>query len=127
MPAVCWNTPCTPQKHPPASTAVCRPSDGCASTAGGGITTASSAARDGAEAKAKAASAPIAAAQSERRLKVVWRMGVLCLAVGRVDGEFKADGAIVTTGVTIGRRHPVISPEDTALGLKRYALADTTA
>ena len=26
-PAVCWNTPCTPQKQPPATTAVWRPSE----------------------------------------------------------------------------------------------------
>src|SRR5262249_29644484 len=105
----------------PASTAVCKPSDARASTAGGGITTASSAARDGAEAKANAASAPIAAAQNERRLSVVWRMG-------------SSPGSSGLTG-NVGRlapwpqsaAAPCHLPEDTSRSLERYALADTTA
>src|SRR5216684_5371411 len=68
MPAVCWNTPCTPQKQPPATTTVWMPSAALASMAGAGITTASSAASDGAIATADMASAPRAAAQSARRL-----------------------------------------------------------
>ena len=67
-PAVCWNTPCTPQKQPPAKTAVWMPPAGCTSAAGAGMITASSAAREGATANAAMASAPMAAAQSERRL-----------------------------------------------------------
>src|SRR5216683_8174426 len=74
-PDVCWNTPCTPQKHPPAITAVWMPSDGWASAAGAGTITASSAAREGAIAKAAIASAPTAAAQSERRLNWLRDMG----------------------------------------------------
>jgi len=57
----------TPQKHPPAITAVWMPSDGWASTAGVGMITAFFRAREGATANAVIASAPIAAAQSERR------------------------------------------------------------
>ena len=49
------------------------PSDGCASIAGAGITTASSDANEGATLKAAIASAPMAAAQSDRRLN--WRDG----------------------------------------------------
>src|SRR5260370_41851913 len=44
------------------------PPAACASVAGAGMITASSAAREGATANAAMASAPIAAAQSERRL-----------------------------------------------------------
>src|ERR1700730_15366106 len=75
-PDVCWNTPCTPQKHPPAVTAVWMPSAAWASTAGAGMITASSAAREGATANAVIASAPIAAAQSERRLNWLRDMGL---------------------------------------------------
>ena len=49
---MCWYTPCTPQKQPPAITAVWTPSEAWASTAGAGMITASSAAREGATAKA---------------------------------------------------------------------------
>src|ERR1700686_519844 len=70
-----WNTPRTPQKHPPAITAVWIPTDAWASTAGAGIITASSAAREGAIANAPITSAPIAAAQSERRLNWLRDMG----------------------------------------------------
>src|SRR5665213_2352219 len=75
-PAVCWNTPCTPQKQPPATTTVWMPSEAFTSTAGAGMTTASSAARSGATAKAAMASAPRAAAQSERRLNGLGDMRV---------------------------------------------------
>src|SRR3981189_3745466 len=67
-PEVCWNTPCTPQKQPPAMTAVWMPSDAWVSVAGAGIITASSAACEGATANAATASAPMAAAQNEKRL-----------------------------------------------------------
>src|SRR5205085_9577234 len=73
-PAVCWNTPCTPQKQPPASTAVWMPSAPMASTLGAGMITGSSAAREGAIATAAMASAPMAA-QSERRLNWLRIMG----------------------------------------------------
>jgi len=57
-----------PQKQPPAMTAVWMPSEAWASAAGVGMMTAPSAARAGATASAVIASAPMAAAQSERRL-----------------------------------------------------------
>src|SRR5271156_737070 len=44
-PLVCWNTPCTPHKHPPASTATSEEAVGvAAASAGAGIARASSAA-----------------------------------------------------------------------------------
>src|SRR5215831_3078999 len=47
-PLVYWYTPCTPQKQPPASTAVCvGPADLGLSSAGAGITTAASPERPG--------------------------------------------------------------------------------
>src|SRR6185369_9772786 len=53
-----WKTPCTPQKQPPANTAVCVPlAFAVASTAGGAILTADSAARVGRGANATVASA----------------------------------------------------------------------
>jgi hypothetical protein len=62
-PAVCWKTPWTPQKQPPAITAVWTPLAGATSIAGAGITTASSAARDG---MAKANESAAVAASRDR-------------------------------------------------------------
>ena len=69
-PAVCWNTPWTPQKQPPAITAVWISLAGGASIAGAGITTASSAARDG---TAKASVSAVVAASSEGGQVGAWR------------------------------------------------------
>src|SRR5215813_10660124 len=99
MPAVCWNTPCTPQKQPPASTAVCRPSAACTSALGAGMTTASSAAREGTATKAAIASAPMAAAQSDRRLN--WVMESSFGLGVEFWGQFSARGACFTMSAAL--------------------------
>src|SRR5437763_6271618 len=86
-PAVCWNTPCTPQKQPPAMTAVWMPSAAFTSAIGAGMMTASSAAREGAMAKAAIASAPMAAAQSERRLN--WLRGMVSSFGGGLEDSLE--------------------------------------
>src|SRR5512139_3442231 len=67
---MCWKTPCTPQKHPPASTATCMsaPEAGAASRAGTGIGPATSAARgpDGESQNAAPNAISAAAASAER-------------------------------------------------------------
>src|SRR6478752_1581407 len=73
-PAVCWNTPWTPQKQPPATTAVWTPSVARTSMAGAGMVTASAAAREGVAAKAAIVNA---AAQSDRRLNGLRDMAFL--------------------------------------------------
>ena len=86
IPAVCWYTPCTPQKQPPARTAVWMPS-AFMSVAGAGMMTASSAAREGAMAKAAIASALSAAAHNERRLN--WLRGMVSSWGRRVGGSLE--------------------------------------
>src|SRR5258708_1271721 len=112
-PAVCWNTPCTPQKQPPAMTAVWMPFDACASTAGAGMMTASSDARDGATSKVEIPSAPIAAAQSDRRLNG-WRDMGLPLGKSDVRIDSSLEGRL---RFAIGAAHPVASRYAPRFGL----------
>src|SRR5258708_40121080 len=112
-PAVCWNTPCTPQKQPPAMTAVWMPFDACASTAGAGMMTASSDARDGATSKVEIASAPIAAAQSDRRLNG-WRDMGLPLGKSAVRIDSRLEGRLQ---FAIGAGKPDASNKQTRFGV----------
>src|SRR5215472_12078885 len=97
------------------------PSPVCASAAGGGIFTASSAARDGMMAKAAMASAPMAAAESAMRLNGFRRMERSLVSVARNLRQFRAyDG-----GFTIAFAPGI--PGDTAPGDVCYDDADTTA
>src|SRR5262245_4023820 len=66
------------------------PSAVCTSTAGGGMMTASSAAREGLTATAAMASAPTAAAHSDRRL--IWR-GDMVSSFGNGWGQSRAGSA----------------------------------
>ncbi|CDX60968.1 hypothetical protein MPL1032_310018 [Mesorhizobium plurifarium] len=68
-PLTCWNTPCTPQKQPPAKIAFSVPPAAFSSRAGGGITTASSAERAGLCHKTAAATAARPSAASAPRVK----------------------------------------------------------
>src|SRR3982074_2144231 len=61
---------------------------GCASVAGAGMITASSEAREGPTANAAMASAPMAAAHSERRLK--WR-GDMIFSSGLLEGSLERE------------------------------------
>src|SRR5439155_24321863 len=116
-PAVCWNTPWTPQKQPPAMTAVWMPLAAVASAAGAGMITASSAAREGATANAAMASAPMAAAHSERRLN--WR-GDMVSSGARVGGSLERERCFAIGG-------DPCCPQDTRLGRFCYGPPHTSS
>src|SRR5690349_5334839 len=87
------------------------PSPPCMSAAGGGIFTASSAARDGMTAKAAIASAPMAAAPSAKRLNGLLRM--VCPRGSGVGANLKPAAAASQS---------LLPPLDTARYGSRYGL-----